>query len=233
MGWDRCGCMWCCGAWGKICRLHTGGIFPPVHPMSGGNGWGPAMLAQAGLAHRSLPAPWAPVLARSRAKASRTVVSGGSGGGVLRWQGPLLTRLSLVNAGEVDRGSISWPLRSPVGVRRRPGSGRAPGPRMPLGWALSGAAKTPGRYLRLPHHAAEYGGDFSMTPPFDEVSESTGAFLAMISCRWSTGRMSCLGVIKIRRYRRHTFLSPVSGISWWPGDITTRITLKLTPGRYH
>ncbi len=181
---------------------------------------GPAMLAQAGLAiglagtlARSWPGP---------GQSIQTVVLAAVV--VFEVAGPLLTRLSLVNAGEVTVFNL-MALRSPVGFTE--GLGQVVHQvKDAFGVALSGAASHRAG-IRVSHIMRRNVEVISNDTPFDEVLKALG------NSRYDqlpvVNRQNELaGVIKYADIAGTLFEPGLRKIVV-AGDITTRITLKLTP----
>jgi CBS domain-containing protein/Kef-type K+ transport system membrane component KefB len=181
---------------------------------------GPAMLAQAGLAiglagtlARSWPGPGQSIQTMVLA----AVV-------VFEVAGPLLTRLSLVNAGEVTVFNL-LALRSPVGFTE--GMGQAVHQvKDAFGVALSGAAKRRAG-IRVSHIMRRNVEVIFPDTPFDEVLKALG------NSRYDqlpvvNRQNELVGVIKYADIAGTLFEPGLRHIVV-AGDITTRITLKLTP----
>ncbi len=181
---------------------------------------GPAMLAQAGLAiglagtlARSWPGP---------GQSIQTVVLAAVV--VFEVAGPLLTRLSLVNAGEVTVFNL-MALRSPVGFTE--GLGQAVHQvKDAFGVALSGAANHRAG-IRVSHIMRRNVETIFNDTPFDEVLKTLGHSrydqLPVVN-----RQNELLGVIKYADISGTLFEPGLRNIVL-AGDITTGITLKLTP----
>ncbi|MFH2057501.1 MAG: cation:proton antiporter [Pseudomonadota bacterium] len=181
---------------------------------------GPAMLAQAGLAiglagtlARSWPGPGQNI---------QTVVLAAVV--VFEVTGPLLTRVSLVNAGEVTVLNL-MALRSPVGFTE--GLGQAVHQvKDAFGVAISGAAKHPAG-ICVSHIMRRNMEVIFNDTPFDEVLKALGRSrydqLPVVN-----RQNELLGTIKYADIA-DTLFEPGLRHIVVAGDITTRITLKLTP----
>jgi CBS domain-containing protein/Kef-type K+ transport system membrane component KefB len=181
---------------------------------------GPAMLAQAGLAiglagtrARSWPGP---------GQSIQTVVLAAVV--VFEVAGPLLTRLSLVSAGEVTVFNL-MALRSPVGFTE--GVNQAVHQvKDAFGIALSGAANHRAG-IRVSHIMRRNVEVLFHDTPFDEVLKALGHSrydqLPVVN-----RHNELVGVIKYADIAGTLFEPSLRHIVV-AGDITTRITLKLTP----